>query len=484
MQNYIKLEKIFSEISVIEEIAALLSWDNAVMMPDGGSASRSEHLAYLKSSAHKLITSKNLPELLEKSASEDLDAWQKANLREMNREYIHQNALDEKLVAAFSKASHESEMIWREARKDNDYKRFLPYFERLVAIVKEISAIKSQKLGLGKYDAMLDLYDPGTRSAQVDMVFSQLKAKLPALTDEIIAKQKYIIPIEGNFAIDKQKELGLHVMKLLGFDFNHGRLDVSHHPFCGGIPGDVRLTTRYREDEFLSAFMGILHETGHAIYENNLPHKWRNQPVGKARGMSTHESQSLLFEMQLACSRDFCDFVSPIIQQYMGVEIKDLFAMVNQVERSLIRVDADEVTYPMHVIIRYEIEKEIIENGINLKELPEIWNEKMRQYLDISPDSDKNGCMQDIHWPGGDFGYFPTYSLGAIKAAQFFHKAKSVLPSDDIQKGKFTRLNEWLHDEIHSKASFYETDELLKKVTGEDLNVDIYFNYLKEKYIA
>jgi carboxypeptidase Taq len=279
-------------------------------------------------------------------------------------------------------------------------------------------------------------------------------------------------------------------MKRLGFDFEHGRLDTSHHPFCGGVPDDVRLTTRWDESGFLSGLMGVLHETGHALYERGLPVRWRHQPVGEARGMSFHESQSLLVEMQACRSREFIDYLAPVVSATFGGSgaawgADNLYRIYTRVERSLIRVDADEVTYPAHVILRYRLEKALIAGDLDLADLPGAWREAMRELVGIVPHDDRDGCLQDIHWPGGAWGYFPTYTLGAMTAAQLFDAAtladSSIRPS--IAKGEFGPLMSWLRTNVHSRGALLPTRDLLAAATGKPLDPAIYKAHLARRYL-
>ncbi len=294
----------------------------------------------------------------------------------------------------------------------------------------------------------------------------------------------------GAVRFRKQRQLGLSVMKVLGFDFNGGRVDVSVHPFCGGVPQDVRITTRYNNQEFLSALMGIVHETGHARYEQNLPREWLGQPIAHARSTAIHESQSLLFEMQLARSNEFLQVIHPLVIQQFGEQpafAEHNFIALNQrVKTGLIRVDADEVSYPAHVILRYEIEKALIGGEIDVEDIPALWNEKMQQYLGINTEGDyRNGCMQDIHWTDGAFGYFPTYTLGAMYAAQLFHAARSAIPALDshIANGNLAPLLNWLQQNIWQHGSRYPTAELITKATGEPLNPRYFRQHLERRYL-
>ena len=280
-------------------------------------------------------------------------------------------------------------------------------------------------------------------------------------------------------------------MKVVGFEFRHGRLDISLHPFCGGTPDDVRITTRYSDSDFSKGLMGVLHETGHALYDRGLPAAWRGQPVGRDRGMSIHESQSLLIEMQACRSRDFLAFAAPLMREAFGGDgpawtPDNLYRLYTKVTRSLIRVDADEVSYPAHVILRYRLERALIEGGMKVAELPGAWNDGMKALLGVTPPDDRRGCLQDIHWYDGAWGYFPTYTLGAMTAAQLFDAARRADPGimPGIRRGDFGPLRAWLRDKVHGKASLLSTAELVTAATGQPLNPKIYERYLESRYLA
>jgi carboxypeptidase Taq len=359
--------------------------------------------------------------------------------------------------------------------------------------VRESAQAKAAVLNLSPYDALLDQYDPGTRSETIDTVFEDLAGFLPDFIKTVIERQALQKPpMETEEIIPKaaQKTLGIEFMQKVGFDFTQGRLDESTHPFCGGVPGDIRLTARYNEKDFLSGFFAVMHETGHALYEMGLPKAWRSQPVGQARGMAFHESQSLLTEMQLCISRDFLEYAVPVIRRSFCVsgEVwspENIYCLMTRVQPTLIRVDADEVTYPAHVILRYRLERQMIEGTLTVKDLPEAWRAQMQSLLGVVPDSDANGCMQDIHWPDGTFGYFPTYTLGAMIAAQLFQTVKKALPDlgIQIQKGKFAPLFNWLRQNVHSLGSKLSSPDLLKAATGQGLNASFYKKHLESRYL-
>ncbi len=486
-QSYLALEKIFKEIDIIHQAQAILGWDANTFMPEGSSESRGEQLAMLSKLSHqKLVSSQTVSLLSEAMASiGELNEWQKANLKMMKHEIDHSTCISEDLITKITIASNDCEMLWRKCRKENDYKTLLPAFKKVVDLTKEIAEIKAKHFNVSKYDALLDSYDPSRKSADIDVIFDKLEEFLP----KFIKTATTVKPqLEGHFPTHLQKDLGLYFMGLFGFNFSKGRLDESAHPFCGGTPDDIRITTRYNENDFLQSFYGVVHETGHALYEANLPQDWRHQPVGRAIGMSSHESQSLFVEKQICKSKEFIEFLHPKLHQYFNLtsdwNLANLIKYSQHVSPSLIRVEADEVTYPLHVIMRYKIEKSMIEDNLNLEDLPKIWNDYMQKYFGITPDSDANGCMQDIHWFSGAIGYFPTYTLGALTAAQLMAKLKSVIPNvpELIQRGDFAPIFEWLKDNIHSKGSLHLANDLLKEATGEYLNPQYFIDHVTERY--
>jgi carboxypeptidase Taq len=325
-------------------------------------------------------------------------------------------------------------------------------------------------------------------------MFADLGRFLPGFLGQVMERQAALPPTAepaGPFPIERQRELGVRFMERLGFDFNHGRLDVSLHPFCGGTPDDVRITTRYDESDFRPALMGVLHETGHALYERGLPANWRGQPVGEARGMTMHESQSLLIEMQVCRSRAFLRFAAPLVRDTLGGDgpawdEANLWRHYTLVRPGFIRVDADEVTYPAHVILRYRLERAMIAGDLAPADLPGAWNEGMRDLLGLTPPDDRLGCLQDIHWYDGAWGYFPTYTLGAIAAAQIF---AAVMAADDrvgpgIGEGDFTPLIAWLKRHIHGKGSLVSTNDLLTEATGRPLDVGAFKDHLTRRYLS
>jgi carboxypeptidase Taq len=360
-------------------------------------------------------------------------------------------------------------------------------------LTREVGLAKAEATGLSLYDALLDDYEPGGRSADIDIVFGELEKFLPEFLPQVLEAQarhpETVMP-EGPFSVDIQKALGERFMAALGFDFNHGRLDVSLHPFCGGIPEDVRITTRYDEADFTSSLMGVLHETGHALYERGLPAEWRHQPVGEALGMSIHESQSLLIEMQVCRSRTFLEWAAPLMREAFGGhgpawETDNLYRLYTRVQPDFIRVDADEVTYPAHIILRYRLERALLDGDMVLDDLPTAWNDGMKELLGIVPPTDREGCLQDLHWYDGAWGYFPTYTLGAMTAAQLYATAQTDDPEivPGIAKGDFGPLMAWLGDHVHGNARLMHAPDLLAKATGRPLDPKVFEDHLKNRYL-
>lgn len=493
MSAYAELEEHFGKIGRLGDAVGVLYWDMATMMPAGGAEARSEQIATLRVIHHELQTDPKLAGLFEQVDGESLDAWQKANVEEMRRQYTHATAVPSALVSRLSRKGAQTEMVWRSARADNDFARLAPHLAETVELVRETARIKAEALGVTPYDALLDQYEPGGSSAKIDAIFDDLAGFLPEFLEAVLAHQaaqpEAVMPA-GDFSVERQEKVARQLMATLGFDFEHGRLDTSHHPFCGGVPDDVRLTTYYDPKGFIKGMMGVLHETGHALYERGLPAKWRYQPVGAARGMSVHESQSLLVEMQACRSRAFATYVAPIYKDaFAGTgeawEVDNLYRVMTRVQRSLIRVDADEVTYPAHVILRYRLEKAMLSGDLKVADLPGAWREGMKELLGIEPEDDRDGCMQDIHWMDGTIGYFPTYTLGAMTAAQLFAAADRELGDVEAQleRGEFGGLMGWMGEKIHAKGSLLSTDALLTEATGETLNARYFKDHLRRRYL-
>jgi carboxypeptidase Taq len=474
-------------------LQSIAQWDQAALMPAGGNESRSLALAEMDGLLHQLATDPALPGLLDAAASESLDDAQRANLREIRRAWRSANALPQRLVEAKSLANNRCEHAWRNQRPANDWAGFLPNLREVLALARQEAECLSQSTGLSKYDALMDLYEPGMRAAEVQRVFGELRQWLPGLIRDVTAKQSGETVIEpvGAFSTAAQRALGQDAMRLMGFDFNAGRLDESTHPFCGGVPEDVRMTTRYREDNFLPSLMGTIHETGHARYEQGLPRELLGQPIARARSMGIHESQSLSFEMQLGSHPAFAGLLAPLLVKHFGdqpaFEPGNVHQLLTRVHPGLIRVDADEVTYPAHVILRFEIERALIEGEAQAEDIPAMWDARMAELLGLDTRGNyKDGCMQDIHWPAGSFGYFPCYTLGAMYAAQWFATMRRERPTldADIATGQLGPVFDWLHDKVWLAASRYETPELVQRASGEALNPAHFEAHLRQRYLG
>ena len=390
-------------------------------------------------------------------------------------------------------ATSRCEHAWRSQRPANDWQGFLGQWKPVLAIAREEAALLSQAQGLSKYEALMDRYEPGMTCATLDRVFGEVRQWLPGLIERVVAQQarEPVVEARGLFPLEAQRALSQQTVRRLGFDFEAGRLDASTHPFSGGVPEDVRLTTRYREDNFLPALMGTVHETGHGRYEQNRPREWLGQPVSEARSMAIHESQSLAFEMQLGGHPGFAKVLAPMLVAAFGAqpafEPDNLHRLLTRVQRGLIRVDADEVTYPAHVILRYEIERALIECEIEAEDVPALWDTKMAELLGHDTRGNfMDGPMQDVHWPESLFGYFPCYSLGAMYAAQWFAAMRRVTPDLDarIAGGDWAPLFDWLREHIWSQGSRWTTDELAVRASGEALNPAHFKAHLEARYLG
>lgn len=492
---YTALERRFHRLSVLGGIGGILHWDQSVLMPEGAAEARGEQVATLDVLAHEMLTAPEMADLLDAAGAEALTDWPAANLALMRRQHAHATAVPADLVEAHSKACSACEMVWRSARRDSDFPAVLPHLREVVRLTREMAAAKAAALRLDPYDALLDRYDPGNRAARIDPAFDDLAAFLPPLLEKVLERQRGEPPVvlpQGPFPTDRQAALGRRLMTAAGFDFSRGRLDVSLHPFCGGGPDDIRITTRYDEADFTQSLMGVLHETGHALYELGLPPApWRHQPIGQARGMTVHESQSLLVEMQACRSPAFLEFAAPLIRAAFGVsgpayDPAMLRRLYTRVERGFIRVDADEVTYPLHVILRYRLERAIVAGDLEVGDLPGAWGDAMRDLLGVTPPDDRLGCLQDIHWYDGAIGYFPTYTLGAMMAAQLFASATEQQPDTlpGIARGDFAPLVGWLRANVHAHGSRYSADELLQRATAAPLSTAAFKAHLERRYLG
>ena len=491
---YEQLEQEFRRLHAFRGALSLLRWDAAVMMPRGSADVRGEQLAALETEHHALLTTPKVARLLERAeaGASQLEDWPLANLREMRRQRDHAIATPPSLISRLAKATARAEVFWVEAKKANDFKLLAPHLEEVVHLVRDKAALLGQARGLAPYDALVDGFTPGISVADIDTIFKALSRKLPGLINQAIEVQAAHppTPLAGKFSVARQRSLAVDVLKALGFPFDRGRLDESEHPFTEGVPGDMRVTTRIDPDDIFSGLLGALHETGHAMYDLGLPQEWRDQPVGRDRGMALEESQSLLVEMTVCRSRSFVRYVQPLLARHFGVsgpewDIENVYAHLNRVKRGLIRVDADELTYPLHIMLRYEIEKQLLSGELAVRDLPEAWNAGMEQRLGIRPANDMEGCLQDIHWAVGSFGYFPSYALGAVIAAQLYESLRTDVPALDEQlaRGEFSGLLDWLRTNVYGLGSKMLVQDLLKGATGKPLSATSFIRYVEAKYL-
>ena len=474
-------------------LQALASWDRAALMPAKGNAARANAMAEMDGLLHRLRTDPQLALTLERSAGEKLDDFQRANLREIRRDWRTANALPASLVQAQSLATSRCEYAWRTQRPANDWAGFLENFREVLELAREQAKYLADHTGLKPHDALMDNFEPGMTGERVDRLFGELQQWLPDLVRRVREKQarETVQAPAGPFSKAAQYAIGLDAMKLLGFDFDAGRLDESAHPFCGGAPEDIRLTTRYREDNFVGSLWGIIHETGHGRYEQNLPREWLGQPVAWARSAGIHESQSLSFEMQIGLSRPFVGLLAPRLAAHFGnqpaFEPDNLTRWLTRVQPNFIRVDADELTYPLHVILRYRIERDLIEGRVEADDIPALWDAAMAELLDIDTRGNfTNGCLQDVHWGEGLFGYFASYTLGAMYAAQWFATIRRGTPDLDARMaaGDLAPVFNWLRENIWHQGSRWSTEELVTRATGGPLDPAHYRQHLETRYLA
>lgn len=497
--SYKLLQKTFYRLSQLSHAGSFLNWDQQVMMPSKSNASRGRALAELMVISTEIIQSPDLADAFDDAENETgLESWQETNLSRMREVWLKANAVPKDLVEALAIKTIECEHAWRDLRKQNNWTDFEPLLAEVFNLCRQrgqalADGLSREKGFCNEYEALVDQYDPGTCLNTIDEVFNGLKSEIPGILQSVLEKQSLQKPpLRQSSEVEKIKQIALarNVMTVLGFDFDAGRLDEAAHPFSGGTSDDSRITTRYSGGNVIEGLMGIIHETGHSRYETGLPEAWRNQPVGESMGMSVHESQSLFFEMQMGRSDAFIRAIAPMLRQHLGADPafqpENLFRIYRHVEPGLIRVNADEVTYPLHVILRYEIERDVILQQADVRDIPELWNEGMKQLLGLDTTGNfADGPMQDIHWPGGAVGYFPSYTLGALTAAQLFSSMTRAIPdaAKQIERLEFSPVFNWLSENIWSKASSLTYDDLIVEATGEKLNPAYFVDHLKARYL-
>lgn len=480
------------EIFVLQSINAVLGWDEQVMMPPGGGEHRANQASLIARLSHERITSPRTGEILaaaEAITPKDGFDDQSVNVRETRRAYDRATKLPASLVEEMTKTEVLSQQAWMEARRKSDFAAFRPWLDKVLTLKRQECECVGYKTD--PYDALLDQYEMGETAANLKTTFESLRAPLVELVGKIVSSGRKAPDhiLERKYPATGQERLARDAARAIGFNFNAGRLDTSVHPFCTDIgPGDVRMTTRYDENYFGDAFFGVLHETGHGLYNQGLPAEHFGTPRGRDVSLGIHESQSRMWENLVGRSRAFWNHFWPKAQQEFPQALADVtpeqwYAAINAVRPSLIRTESDETTYNLHVLLRFEVERALLRNDLSTADLPAAWNEKMKHYLGVTPPNDAQGCLQDIHWSSGMIGYFPTYTLGNLYAAQFFEQAKNDLGDLDAQfsRGEFQPLLGWLRKNIHSKGMTYPPRELARRVTGKELTPDALLAHLRRK---
>jgi len=488
---YARLKDRFARIGAINEAAGMLHWDASAMMPPGGAEARGEQLAALAGIAHGMMVAPEVAADLAAATAEG--EWDAANLHLMRRAHARASALPGALVEATSRANSACETIWREAKAKADFAMVAAPLAEVVRLQRETAQALGAALGMDPYDALMDGYQPGVTAADVEPVFAAyetwLEQALPR-AEAVQAAKPGPLPLAGNFPVEEQRELCREMAERVGLDFQHARLDESLHPFCGGTPTDVRITTFYDERNPAKALLGVLHETGHAMYERGLPEAFARQPVGESAGMAAHESQSLIVEMQACRSDAFLGFLAARLRQTFGLSTRiacgdNLARLWRRVGRGFIRVDADEITYPAHIILRFRLERALIAGTLEVRDLPGAWNEGLRALLGIVPPDDAQGCLQDIHWHDGAFGYFPSYTLGAMAAAQLMAAIRREVPDLDAQlgRGDLSAMMGWLRRAVHGQGARLGFQDLLAHATGKPLDPSDFMAHLTRRYL-
>jgi len=489
------------EIQQLNSAASVLSWDQETYMPAGGGRARADQIATLQGVAHEKFVSSDVEILLAgwvdlntgHPVDQPGDVWDEASravLREVWRDFSRAKKLPSDFVIRLSRECSLAQQVWAEAKEQNSFTLFLPNLQRVLALKRE----ETQFLGYSDspYDALLDVYEPGSTIAKLRPLFAQVKARLVPLLKKITNSTAHVDDsiLFHTYDQARQLEFGRLVLTAMGYDFERGRVDLSAHPFTTSFhPTDVRVTTRVHEKELQSCLFSCIHEGGHGLYDQGLDPRYYGTPLCDSVSLGIHESQSRMWENCVGRSRAFWRYFYPILQQEFpyqlrSVDMEQFYAAINRVKPSLIRVEADELTYNLHIMLRFEIEQDLIEGHRQAEDLPDIWNAKMKEYLNIVPTGDADGVLQDVHWSLGAFGYFPTYTLGNLYAAQFYEQARLEIPhlEDEIAKGQLLILRRWLEQKIHRWGRTFTPDNLVQRVTGKSLNPDLFLAYVERKY--
>lgn len=496
-KEYDNLKKISYDSRLQNGILALLNWDQETYMPPGAAEIRSEQQALMASRIHEEKTGKAFSDALGKLVDlksgkikgKGLTERQTKALKEWQKDYVKDTALPRSFVEEFTKLTSQALVAWRDAKQANTFSKFAPYLDKIIKMNRQ----KAELLGYKEhpYDALLDLYEPDITTKELEIIFSGLRKEIVPLIKKIGEKKQISDRLtQGKVPSELQMAFGNDILKAMGYDFNRGRLDLSTHPFSSSShPTDCRITTRIHPTSFMSHLFVVLHEAGHALYEMGLPAVEYGTPLGDAISYGIHESQSRLWETRIGQSQAFWRYFLPKLQKAFGTKIKkaplgEFYRAINKVEPSPIRVEADEVTYTLHIILRFELERDLIAGKLKVKDVPEAWNAKTKELLGFRPKSDREGCLQDIHWSMGAFGYFPSYSLGNLYASHLFSAFEKQHPEWDkrVAKGDLLFIKEWLHHNVHRYGREYSGKELMEKVTKKPFSEKAYVDYIKNKY--
>lgn len=487
------LKEKLKTVYCLRETVELLNWDQETMMPPAASSARADQVGAVAELAHQLFTAKEIGEYLQQAqdAGVEPNSADGRLLRKVRREYERETLVPQKLAADLAAASAASRDAWMKARQANDYEIFRPWLEKVVELTRQIAKCYCPAGNL--YDALLDGYEPGLKTAEVARVFAGLREGLVDLVKRIAkAKQVDDSVVLLPYSVDKQEQFVRSVITDMGYDWQRGRLDEVVHPFCCSFSTrDVRITTAYREQELAKAVFGAIHETGHALYEQGSPAEWVHTPLEGGASMGMHESQSRMWENIIGRSLPFWHYYFPKLQsvfpeQLAKCQLSEFYRAINKVQPTLIRTEADEVTYNLHIMLRFELEQALIEGSLDTRQLPEVWNKAMEEYLGIRPSDDLTGCLQDVHWSLGLIGYFPTYALGNLISAQVWQSLCQQVGNveDKLQKGDLASIRNWLQEHIYVHGSSLLPEELIQQATRRSLEAQPFLDYLNAKYGA
>ena len=496
MNAYESLQQREREVESYSRISGVLSWDQETYMPPKAGAGRAEQLSLLAGLAHRLATSsevgdwiKSCEDKLPSVSDEEQNAQRAVNVREWRRDFDRATKIPTRLVEELARTTSLSREAWIKARQESSFAGFAPWLEKIIALSREQAECWGYEACI--YDALLEGYEPGARVAELTPLFADLQKELTPLLPRLEKATSGVDPerLRRDYPISAQQKFNHQIAAALGFDFEAGRIDTTVHPFCTDLgPGDTRMTTRYQEQDFTSSLFGVMHETGHGLYGQGLLTENFGTPMGNYVSLGIHESQSRLWENQVGRDRIFWRrWYHAACQEFSGLAelpLDELWLLVNRIKPSFIRVEADEATYNLHIILRYEMEQKLITGELPIADLPSAWNARFEELFHLPVPDDRRGCLQDTHWSLGLFGYFPTYTLGTLNAAQLFRAALRQVPGlqADLEKGEYGRLLGWLREKIHRHGRRYAPKELIERATGEPLRASYFLDYLKAKY--